>query len=288
MEKNNLPNYNCIDFSIGNTDFSILFVPDFQISEVDWNAKEHFHLFCECHFLISGNICLTTCGQKLCFGADSFCVIPRSLKHSIKTITEPTRKISFYVAISQNKYTQNNIFSWYEQIFFSEKPFVSDKLALPFNMLFKIIQNAESSTFIQQSKLRCLFSWAFLELAQQAEKITVFGNTNTATNYDYELALKIENYLIDNCRASTSLDNLAEYLSLSQRQTSRLLKRLFNQSFQDIQKEIRITTAKELIQQNRSSLKEIAESLGYDSYIGFYKAFRNATGMTPEKYKESL
>lgn len=288
MENNNLPNYNYIDLSIGNTDFSILFAPDFQVEEVDWNAHEHFHLFCECHFLISGNIRLTTHDEEYVFGADAFCVIPRNLKHGIKTITEPTRKISFYVTISQNKHVENNTFSWYEQIFLSEKPFISDKLALPFNMLFKIAQNTDSHDFIQESKLKNIFSWAFLELLQHAEEITVFGHTNTSINYDNELALKIENFLIDNFHPTTQLDDLAEHLCLSHRQTSRLLKRLFNLSFQDIKKDIRITKAKEMIHQKERSLKDIAVFLGYDSYIGFYKAFRNATGLTPEEYKDSL
>jgi len=162
-------------------------------------------------------------------------------------------------------------------------------LTLPFHMLYEVTQQkTDTHTFIQESKLRCLFTWAFLELAQQAEDITVFGHTSTSINYNYELALKIENFLIDNCHASTQLDDLAQYLCLSQRQTSRLLKRLFNQSFQDILKEIRIATAKELIHQKERSLKDIAEYLGYDTYIGFYKAFRNATGLTPEEYRDSL
>ncbi len=288
MENNNLLNYNCIDLSIGNTDFSILFSPDFQVKEVDWKAQEHFHLFCECHFLISGNIRLTTHDEKLVFGADAFCVIPRNLKHGIETVTGPTRKISFYVTISQNKHIENNTFSWYEQIFLSKKPFISDKLALPFNMLFKITQNTDSHDFIQKSKLKSMFTWAFLELLQHTEEITVFGHTNTSINYDNELALKIENFLIDNFEPATQLEDLAQYLCLSHRQTSRLLKRLFNLSFQDIKKEIRITKSKELIRQKKHSLKDIAELLGYDSYIGFYKAFRKSTGITPEEYRDSL
>lgn len=288
MEKKILPNCISIDFSIGNTDFSILYAPGFQVEDEDWNVYEHFHLFCECHFLISGNICLKTRTEEYSFGSDTFCVIPKNIKHSIKTLIEPTRKISFYVAISQNNNMEIDTYSWYEQIFLSNKVFVTDKLALPFSMLFKIIQHTESHAFLLEVKLKNMLSWAFVELAQQAEEITVFGHSDSSMNSDHKLALRIENYLVDNFNPTITLEDLAQYLCLSHRQTNRLLKRLFNRTFQEIKTDARISKAKELIGNKDLSLKDIAEYLGYDSYIGFYKSFRNATGITPEDYKNSL
>ena len=245
-------------------------------------------MFCECHFLKSGNVRLITQEEEFVFESGAFCVIPRKLKHGIETVTEPTRKISFYVTISQNKQLENNTFTWFEHIFSSNKPFISDKLTKPFNLLFEVTQNAASLDFILESKLKHMFSLAFLELLQQAEEITVFGHSKTSVNYDNELTLKIEKFLIDNFLPNAQLDDLAQYLCLSHRQTDRLLKRLFNMSFQEIKKETRITKAKDLIHKKEHSLKEIAEILGYGSYIGFYKSFRQATGLTPEEYRDSL
>lgn len=288
MEMINLPNYNCIDLTIGNTDFHILFPPNFHSYAEDWNVWEHFHLFCECHFLKSGNVRLVTEEEDITFNSGAFCVIPKKLRHRIETVTEPTRKISFYVTISQNKHSENNTFTWYEQIFTSNRTFVSDKVSEMFSMLYELTQSTTALDFIRETKLKHVFSLAFLELLQQTEEFTVLGQPKLSVDYDNELTLKIEKFLIDNFLPNAQLGDLAQYLCLSHRQTDRLLKRLFNKSYQEIKNETRITKAKNLIHQKEHSLKEIASILGYSSYIGFYKSFRQATGLTPEEYRDSL
>lgn len=288
MEIVNFPDYHRINLSIGNTDFNILFQPTFHSYEEDWNSREHYHLFYECHFLKSGNIRLTTEEETFTINTDDFFVIPKNLRHKIETITEPTRKISFYVTISQNKNTENNTYTWYKQIFAPKKPFVSAKISDSFQMLYKLAKTSPSLDFIQEAKVKYLFSLAFIELLQQAEELTVFGQSQTSVDYDNELTLKIENFLIDNFLPNAQLEDLAQYLCLGTRQTYRLIKRLFDKSFQEIKNETRIQKAKNLIANKELALKEISEILGYSSYIGFYKSFRQATGVTPEEYRDSL
>ena len=288
MEPINLPDYNCIDLSIGNTDFHVLFPPNFHSFEEDWNVWEHYHLFCECHFLKSGDVRLVTAEEEITFNSGTFCVIPKKLRHKIETVTEPTRKISFYVTISKNKHSENHTYTWYEQMFSSGKPFIFDKISDTFLMLYELTKNTSSLDFMQETKLKHVFSLAFLELLQQVEELTVFGQPNLSVDYDNELTLRVEKFLINNFLPNAQLDDLAQYLCLSQRQTHRLLKRLINKSFQEIKNETRITKAKDLIHKKEHSLKEIAEILGYSSYIGFYKSFRQATGVTPEEYRDSV
>lgn len=132
-------------------------------------------------------------------------------------------------------------------------------------------------------KIHCEQKSSYLML-----QFSLFGQPNTSVDYDNELTLKIEKFLIDNFLPNAQLDDLAQYLCLSHRQTDRLLKRLFNKSYQEIKNETRITKAKDLIHKKEHSLKEIASILGYSSYIGFYKSFRQATGLTPEEYRDSL
>lgn len=288
MEIINLPDYHRIDLSIGNTDFNILFPPNFYLQDKDWNSREHYHLFYECHLLKSGNVCLIIDEETIMINSGDFCVIPKNFRHIIQTITEPTRKISFYVTISQNKNTENNTYTWYKQIFTPNKPFVSDKISDSFEMLFELAKMTDSLDFIQETKIKYLFSLAFLELLQQAEELTAFGQTKTSIDYDNELTLKIEQFLIDNFLPNAQLEDLAQYLCLGTRQTYRLIKRLFDKSFQEIKNDTRIRKAKNLIEKKEHTLKEISEILGYSSYIGFYKSFRQATGVTPEKYRDSL
>ena len=93
--------------------------------------------------------------------------------------------------------------------------------------------------------------------------------------------------MVEHFSPNAQPDDLAGYLCLGQRQTERLLKRLFNKSFLEIKNETRIAKAKELISQNSCSLKDIAAQLGYSSYTSFYKNFRQRTGLSPEEYRDA-
>ena len=281
-----LPQYNCIDFSIGNTDFQILFTENLYLELNVWNIYQHFHLFCECHFLKTGQAELQTDYTKNILDAGAFCIIPSKLRHGFQTIKKPASKISFYVTLSKNKENANDTFTWYNHIFSSEQPFITTKTVPYFDDIYKIAPLIASADFIQKTKLNYLFSMAFLELLEEAEEVAIFEDPHTPVGYEDEMILKIESFMVEHFSPNAGPEDLAEFLCLGQRQTERLLKRLFNKSFVEIKNETRIEKAKELILQKELSLKEIASLLGYSTYTSFYKSFRKQTGVSPEEYRE--
>ncbi|WP_420592297.1 AraC family transcriptional regulator ligand-binding domain-containing protein [Bacterioplanoides sp.] len=59
-----------------------------------------------------------------------------------------------------------------------------------------------------------------------------------------------------------------------------------NSSFSEIDKRVKLTTAKRLIYQNKLSIEQIAELLQYKDSTSFHRAFKGWTGCTPKQFRQ--
>lgn len=90
---------------------------------------------------------------------------------------------------------------------------------------------------------------------------------------------------IANNLATASLEELAELLHISTRQTARFLQENLGNTFSALLRKHRIECAKALMLSGTLSLDEIAFLSGYQSYKGFHSAFCKETGMNPKSYR---
>lgn len=293
--ENNMLQHICIKLTIGNTDFQIIFVPNdlyFQhannlLHSTVWFAWQHSHLFCECHFLRQGKVLVKTDAQEYPFNENSFCVLPANLPHSIISLKDYAERVTFYVVISQNKASFNDTFSLYDSIFSATEPFIHKGMEDVFNQIFELAESTPVLNTILELKLEHLFALAFVEMLECYNESDTCSQSQNAVDYSDELKLKLETF-VDHFIVDASLNELAEYLCLSSRQTDRLLKDVFHCSFQELKTKKRISIAKQLLDTSDNSFKEIAEAVGYSSYTGFHNAFKQSTGLSPEEYKNSL
>lgn len=286
-ENINTPKYNCIELSVGNTDFLILFGTDFHFKSQTWTSPVHYHLFCECHFLKSGTFLLKTEDKSEVVNKDTFFVIPVKLKHNIETLAEPVEDISFYVVISENRKTDLDTFGIFKDIFLSGVPFIWQKSNTVFRGILELVRDQNESP-LYELKLKNMFSLALAELLEQTGKKVLSSGTETPLRYREEVVLKIENFMLEAFSPDATLEELADYLCLSVRQTDRLLKQVFNSTFQEIKNQKRIENAKRLIENTDLSLTEISEKAGYNSYAGFHKMFCRQTGKSPQEYRNEM
>lgn len=85
-----------------------------------------------------------------------------------------------------------------------------------------------------------------------------------------------------------SLKELAGRLSLSPRQTQRLLMNYYNKSFQEKKAEARMSAAAILLGDKKSSISSVADTLGYSSLEHFSTAFRKYYGTSPRDYRNNM
>lgn len=85
-----------------------------------------------------------------------------------------------------------------------------------------------------------------------------------------------------------SLKELAKRLSLSPRQTQRLLTACYNKTFQEKKTEARMSAASILLRDKNRSISSVAEALGYATLEQFSTAFRKYYGKSPRDYRKNM
>lgn len=101
-----------------------------------------------------------------------------------------------------------------------------------------------------------------------------------------EAPIIMEEYFLYEYRRAT-LQELSARLSLSPRQTERLIKRHYGKTFQQKKLEGRMEAALLLLSDSQKSITEISEELGYSSIEHFSGAFRRYFQVSPGQYRRS-
>ena len=122
-----------------------------------------------------------------------------------------------------------------------------------------------------------------LKASANKESSTAIGNKDDAENYRHYI---IDRYLSDHYKDG-SLEELAGVLHLSTRQTARMVKNLYKQSYRSQALHIKMLEAQDLLRSTNLSVEEIATELGYINSNNFYTTFKKHCGVSPLKYRKT-
>jgi AraC family transcriptional regulator of arabinose operon len=92
-------------------------------------------------------------------------------------------------------------------------------------------------------------------------------------------------FIEENATEPLTLQMVADHVNLSVSRTSQLFKISFNQSIMDYVTEVRMKIIQERMLYTGASLKEIAETCGFQNYNHFCRSFRSRVGVTPSRYR---
>ena len=92
----------------------------------------------------------------------------------------------------------------------------------------------------------------------------------------------------ENYAENITLTDLSKKYGISISHLSSLLKTELKLSFTEYIASRRIQKAKELLGDDKLSIEEIAEKVGYNDYFYFTKVFKKNTGISPSKYRKNL
>lgn len=99
------------------------------------------------------------------------------------------------------------------------------------------------------------------------------------------LTAKVIKYINDNYDKNITLDDAAKEINMSYHYFSKFFKDQTGKNFVDYLTDLRILKAKELLQDETISVKEICYKIGYSDPNYFSKIFKKATGVTPTDYR---
>lgn len=119
------------------------------------------------------------------------------------------------------------------------------------------------------------------ELINQSLRVVVGKKSSVV------LMISAKDYIDKRLAADLSIEELADYLGISESYFSLLFKQHYGMTFVEYLTKLRMETAKSLLVTSDRNVAQIGESVGYIERRYFTKVFLKYTGMTPSEYRES-
>lgn len=146
-----------------------------------------------------------------------------------------------------------------------------------FEKLFKLDEVSVNFTQIQ-----------FEATAIITEMLMLLAKSINTNKNITKLAAKIADELCQSINKPYSLDELSKKLFISKSEIIRQFKKSYNITPYQYLIEIKINYAKIMLKNNTRSITEISEHLGFNSPYHFSNTFKQKTGISPIKYRQSV
>lgn len=125
----------------------------------------------------------------------------------------------------------------------------------------------------------------------ELKEISSADDADSLLNDDLEKMSTIQRVIQDIQKSymeDITLASLAEKYNLSTGYLSIQLKEYLGEPFSKYLTSLRVLKAQELLADEKLSVEQISEAVGYKDYFYFTKVFKKATGSTPSKYRKKL
>ncbi|MNV02312.1 HTH-type transcriptional regulator YesS [compost metagenome] len=126
-----------------------------------------------------------------------------------------------------------------------------------------------------------------LEMVSLLEKVAFTLHEMRRTRRD-QMMYQILSYIDEHYMEDISLDIIAAHFDLSSGYFSQYFKDRLNINFTTYLNQVRMTKAKQLLEQDSCKIYSIAAQVGYQDVKYFNRVFKKESGMTPEEYRKMI
>jgi YesN/AraC family two-component response regulator len=118
-----------------------------------------------------------------------------------------------------------------------------------------------------------------------ADFIREVNNTTSKESSLLKLVRDVLNYIKLYAPEGLTLESTAKKFNISPNYLSTLIHKETGITYQQHVIRAKIYVAKQMLDDTRMKIEEIGHSIGYENYVSFYHAFKNAEGITPSEYR---
>lgn len=281
-----------ININIGNMLFNIILDISFFNSSEDFSFPCHNHGAFELHIIEKGQGELETEGQCISLSEGVCCLIAPNIFHTQKDL--PDHRIYKYCM----KFTFRVIKADHSNILVSESRNISKLLSN--NACFHWHDNGDTLNLVKTiqteivlkrtgyyTKIQSCFMQIIVNIIRSISENTYANYEINKKNIDQKRPLIIEMFFFNQYMRNASIDDLAEQLGVSIRQTDRILRKYYNLSFKEKHLETRINVSKNMLLNTTNNICSIAEKVGYDQAGNFSRIFKKKVGVTPGEFRSN-
>lgn len=150
------------------------------------------------------------------------------------------------------------------------------------NIIAEINEPERFSEEMLYSMLRQLMIYVIRSYKENSRSVVSFGGITDAE----ALCLQLMNYIDTHIYTINCLSRLSEITGYNYNYMSNIFKKNTSYTLLEYYHTKRMKTAKLLLAENKRSVSEAAELLGYSSIYTFSRAFKKQFGISPSEYKK--
>lgn len=244
----------------------------------------------EFHFIETGKGTLLLDQQAFKLNRNCFFITGPGIKHAQLTDFQLPLK-EYWINFSINwKPSTKTLPPLFNEIFAMSFFYINDKPLLLHRLrqLFEEFNNPKiGSHYYKKVLIEELLIYCIRLNLEKTTDESIKINKLKGISSETKRSLQIDQYFLGNYR-NLSLNDLAHNLSLSPRQTQRLLKQFYQQTFLEKLLEARMNTATLLLKETNQTISQISENVGYSSVEHFTYAFKKHYGLTAADYRKNI
>ncbi len=235
-------------------------------------AETHSHSFFEIHFVFSGDHCYECGGKIVEIRERQALFISPGVPHKYVGYSNDLCKLSLAFAFTENS-AISRIFSGIE----FEKLNFSDDVAENVNFILK--QSDKRDVFAPQ-----LIGGRIVEIIYSVLSSLKLSLPETDDGDCDSRVTVAKDYIAKNRHRIIHCEDVAKECCLSSKQLNRVFRSYTGSSVSEYIVNSRIQYAKQLLLQNKYSIKEIGFMLGFEDECGFISFFKRHCGMPPGSF----
>lgn len=254
-----------------------------------WISPAHFHFMHEIHFIESGEADLKIGEWVYHLNCGDFCIVPPNTMHYPLSSVSPVGRYSMLFSLNRNG-EKGVLYPCYAENLSRSEPVIAKGSPDLFFYVRNFSHHSHDVGRIAQYTRQSNWILLLTELNNCVRRNRQDGlPPDMGQDRDYlELKLKIDAFFNRNYMRSVTLDDLAREINYGKKQTARLFEKITGKTFNGCLLAWRMEIARMLICSTDKSLEEIAAEVGYESYSGFFKAFRSFFGIIPTSLRENI
>jgi AraC-like DNA-binding protein len=256
-------------------------VRDAMLDSRESTTMKHKHEFCELFYITKGRMEIESEGKVYTLKENDAVLIPQNILHK-STVYGNSQRITISFICGKNKHKSAE--ACYDKFKFLTEGEILVFENFPAGESFHRFARYYYGDYEEKRHLilSCLY-----EIVVLAKEYATEGATADSAGLSDSILYR--NYLIDSYLsaeyANGTLEELANLLHLSQRQTYRVVKSLYGKSFETCIMETKMAKAVQMMESGNLSFAQIGEQIGYKNPNSFFTAFKKYYGITPQQYK---
>lgn len=252
-----------------------------------WRNYLHTHSFFEICYVLNGagefKINSKTINIKK---GDLFIAKPNEL-HEIISLKKQPLEIYFwaYTFIKPTSFKSNDL-SVLFNAFFNSDIQITNNSERVLHILNALNAESQFNQIGYATQIESLVNQLIVEVARVYTNEVSVENPSTPLSRNDVVVSKIIRYLNDNYATPLTLNQISAQVYLSEKQTSRIFKKVKGVTIKAYAMDVRLNMAKQLLVNSTQSVANIAFETGFQDSKHFSTVFKEKNGLTPSLFRQ--